>query len=310
MNRAKLADIAEVASGQWGMISTAQATVVGADARTLNRLANGGELERLAHGIYRLVGSPPGPFDDLRAAWLALDPRRTAAERIAAGPTEIVSHRSAAMLQELGDVDADMLEFTTSVRRQPRRADVRIHRGVISDDRWTLADGLPVTTPLRTIEDLAAAHADRGHLAGVVRDALLQHGVPIKQVAVVLGPHARAYGVTDGSGDELIDLMLQQVGIPQSLLDVAARAGQDVERILTVNAIQHNVHVEKLIQAAIGKAFAGLAPDAPNAGVRGATGWRSQSDLSPGAQNVERQKFGSASEGMTPETPKDTDDER
>src|SRR5690606_34660884 len=131
MSRTKLSEIAAIAAGQWGMISTAQATAVGADARTLARLANAGELERLTHGVYRLAGSPPGPHDELRAAWIAMDPGRTVADRIASGPVEVVSHRSAAVVHELGDLDADVLEFTASRRRQTRRPDVRIHRGEI-----------------------------------------------------------------------------------------------------------------------------------------------------------------------------------
>ncbi|MGC9670630.1 type IV toxin-antitoxin system AbiEi family antitoxin domain-containing protein [Planosporangium sp. 12N6] len=239
MKRTKLPEIAGVASDQWGMISTAQATAVGADARTLARLAANGQVERLTHGVYRLVGSPPGPHDELRAAWIALDPHRTAAERIAAGPIDVVSHRSAAALQELGDLDADVLEFTASVRRQTRREDVRIHRGKIGEHDWTLADGLPVTTPLRTIEDLATARIDRGHLAGVVRDALLRGGVSLGQVATALAPHARAYGVTAGDGGKLVDLLVQEAGAPQSALDMATRAGPETQQLL-VNQLIHS----------------------------------------------------------------------
>jgi hypothetical protein len=206
------------------MVSTAQATAVGADARTLARLAAIGELERLAHGIYRLAGTPPSPYDDLRASWIGLNAGRTAAERIAAGPTEVVSHRSAALVHALGDLDADVLEFTTSVRRQPRRNDVRIHRGVVGDDDWTLVDGLPVTTALRTVRDLADARVDRGHLAGAVRDALLLHGISVGQVAAALAFRAHAYGVAAGDGDRLVDLLLSEAGVPQTTLDVASRA--------------------------------------------------------------------------------------
>lgn len=217
--------LASIGVDQWGMVSSAQATAVGADARTLARLAGIGELERLAHGIYRLAGTPPGPHDELRAAWIGLNPGRTAAERITAGPTEVVSHRSAAVVHTLGDLDADLMEFTTSVRRQPRRADVRIHRGTIDDNDWTLVDGLPVTTALRTIRDLADARVDRGHLAGVVRDAVLLHGISVGQVSATLASHARAYGVTAGDGDRLVDLLISEAGVPQATLDVALRVG-------------------------------------------------------------------------------------
>lgn len=205
------------------MVSTSQTTKANVDARTLSQMAARGDLERLAHGIYRLPGTPPGPHDDLRVAWIALAPQRTAAERIAAGPTEVVSHRSAALVHGLGDLDADQLEFTTSVRRQTRRTDVRLHRGVLSDHDWTLADGLPVTTVLRTIRDLAQNHTDQGHLAGVVRDALLYHNLPITQVDTALEPYARSYTSPAGHSIRLLGLLLRDAGIPQATLDLAGR---------------------------------------------------------------------------------------
>jgi hypothetical protein len=222
MSRSKLAELAEIAAGQWGMITTAQATVSRVSPQVVARLAKDGELERLAHGIYRLAGSPPHPHDDLRAAWLALEPRRTASERLAADTAEVVSHRSAAVLHELGDIDADVLEFTAAVRHQTRRRDIRIHRGSVDASTVTLVAGLPVTTPLRTIGDLASARLDRGHLAGVVRDALIDHNLTVPVVAAVLDQHARAYGVTAGSGTALVGLMLDEAGVPQSTIEVAA----------------------------------------------------------------------------------------
>lgn len=216
MEQTKIPEIAGITADQWGMISAAQAASVGVHAQTLARLARAGRLERLAHGIYRLVGSPPRPDDDLRVAWIGLDPRRTAAVRIASGPTEVVSHRSAAALHDLGDLVTDRMEFTASVRRQTRRADVRIRRGQLDGEDWALVDGLPVTSPLRTIDDLATDLIDRGHLAGVVRDALTQQAASASQVAAVLTPYARAYGVPADDGAQLLGNLLNEAGIPGS----------------------------------------------------------------------------------------------
>jgi hypothetical protein len=258
MRREALPKIAAVAADQWGMITSAQAASVGVDARTLSRLAGTGELERLSHGIYRLAGSPPGPHDDLRAAWLAIDPRRTAADRIGAGPTEIVSHRSATILHEIGDLEADLLEFTTSTRRQTRRPDVVFHRGVISADGWTLAGGLPVTTPLRTVADLAAARIDRGHLATALRDAMLLHGVTAAAAAAALASHARAYGAPATGGRELVGILLREAGAPQSALDVAAQTGQSARRP-PADRLMDQSAIEEAVQVAVRRALADLA---------------------------------------------------
>jgi predicted transcriptional regulator of viral defense system len=223
MKRTKLPEVAAIAADQWGLVSTAQALDVGVKAQTLARLAGRGVLERLTHGIYRLSGSPVGQHDNLRAAWIALDPRRTAAERIADGPTEVVSHRSAAAVHEIGDLVPDRLEFTAPVRRQIRRSDVHVYRGRIGADDWTLVDGLPVTTALRTISDLAAGPIDQGHLAGLVRDALVRQLTTPAQVMAVLATHAQKYDVTAGDGGELLNALLDEAGVPQSTLEMAAR---------------------------------------------------------------------------------------
>jgi hypothetical protein len=146
--------VADDAAAQWGLFTTAQARAQGLTAQALARLADDGVVERLRHGVYRVTGAPPHPSDPLRAAWLALDPIRSAAERVSAysmEPVDVVSHRSAAQLHHLGDLDADRLEFTTAVRRQTRSADVRFHRAALTRRDWSLIEGLPVTTVLRTI---------------------------------------------------------------------------------------------------------------------------------------------------------------
>jgi hypothetical protein len=75
-------------------------------------------------------------------------------ERLGApGTLAVVSHRSAAVVLELGDIYADVHEFCSPARRQTRRPDVRLHRGAVRAEDWALVDGLPVTTPLRTITD-------------------------------------------------------------------------------------------------------------------------------------------------------------
>jgi hypothetical protein len=212
--------VGDLAMEQWGLITTAQARHAGLSAQQLARFADTRVLVRLRHGVYRVVGAPPNLHDDLRAAWLALDPGRTAQGRLADPNVEVVSHRSAAVVHQLGDLDADRLEFTTSARKQTRDAQVRFHRRRLGVGEWTLVDGLPVTTVLTTIGDLAAAHLDGGHLAGVVRDAVTTHHVDLDEVIAVLSPHAHLYGVPLGQGGTLLTRMLEQAGVPESTLAV------------------------------------------------------------------------------------------
>lgn len=131
-NIAVPATLADLAAGQWGLITNSQARQQGMSAQTVARLAEDGVLERLRHGVYRISGAPPGAADPLRVAWLALRPALSAAQRLSLDKVEVVSHQSAAQLHQLGNADADRLEFTTPDRRQARDRDVRFHRAAVT----------------------------------------------------------------------------------------------------------------------------------------------------------------------------------
>ncbi|WP_433010895.1 type IV toxin-antitoxin system AbiEi family antitoxin domain-containing protein [Kribbella sp. CA-294648] len=219
-----LLDVAALASEQWGLVTTAQAAEVGVSPKMMARWAKDGSLERLAHGVYKLAGTAYDPREDLRVAWLTLEPQRTAAERISTDPIDaVVSHRSAARLHELGDLEADRYQFTVEGRKQSRRPDVRIRRRSegIDRDSWTLVGGLPVTTVMTTIVDLAADGTDGGHLAGVVRDAISTASVDLAKLSEALRPYAHRYGVQTGDGLALLRRFLDEAPLPQTTVQAA-----------------------------------------------------------------------------------------
>ena len=208
-------ELADLAAEQWGLLTTAQAGSLGVSAQTLARLNREGVLERITHGVYRVGGTPVSPLDDLRAAWLTLDPRRTVRERIGdrRDSPAVVSYRSAARLHDLGDLEAPDLEFTVSGRKQSRRPDIRLHRAQLVPDDWTVVDGLPVTTVIRTIADLATSRTDGGHLGAAVRDALVRHGVDRHRLVEVLRPHAHRYGAQLGDAAALVSTFIQEAPV-------------------------------------------------------------------------------------------------
>jgi hypothetical protein len=208
--------VGELAAGQWGLVTAAQARAVGVGPRRLARLAEVGALERVRHGVYRVSGAPGDQYDELRAAWLALDPTRTVGQRVAEPDVQVVSHRSAAWLHGLGDLDVSYLEFSSPVRKQSRDGQVRIHRRHLSTHEWTRVQGLPVTTVAVTIQDLAAARIDGGHLAGVVRDAVTTYHLDVAVVARALAPFAHHYGAPLGQGAVLLRRLLIEAGVPES----------------------------------------------------------------------------------------------
>jgi predicted transcriptional regulator of viral defense system len=215
----QLLDVAALASEQWGLVTSAQAALIGVSAQTMSRWAHKDVLTRVAHGVYKVAGTPHDSRDDLRAAWLMLAPERTATERISAREIDaVISHRSAAQLHGLGDLDADMYEFTVEGRRQTRRTDVRIHSRptAIESNRWTLLGGLPVTTVLATVVDLAATQTDGGHLSRIVRDALATAVVDLGHLSDALRPYAHRYGATLGDGESLVRRFLTESRLPAS----------------------------------------------------------------------------------------------
>lgn len=220
----RMLDLADLGAEQAGLFTAGQARTLGVSAQQLARMANRGTIERLAHGVYRVAGAAPTPDEGLRVAWLALDPSRRATVRLYDPEAAVVSHRSAARLHELGDVEGDNYEFTVGERKQSRRSEVKLHRGRVPAKDRTVISGLPVTTVLRTIADLAAARLDGGHLAGAVRDALTVKQVDTDELAAALRPYAHLYGAPLGDGGLVLALFLHEAGVSDTLERAVALA--------------------------------------------------------------------------------------
>jgi hypothetical protein len=207
--------LASIAADQWGLITRRQGELAGVSAATLKRLAGtGGGLERLAHGVYRLAGAPLPDHADLRAAWLQLAPETPAWQRT---PEQgVVSHRSAARLYGLGDLPADRHEFTLPVRRQSRRADIRLHHRSLSPGQWITLQGLPVTRPSRIASDLLWDREDPAAVAQITADAIREAFDDAGTFADELVPHAAHFGLRRGDGLAVLRWLLDLVGDPQT----------------------------------------------------------------------------------------------
>ncbi|WP_280489880.1 type IV toxin-antitoxin system AbiEi family antitoxin domain-containing protein [Nocardia carnea] len=268
----RLLELADVAGVQWGLFTSAQASELGFSAQQLKRLADSELVTRLRQGVYRLTGAPESPTEPIRAEWLALEPKRLAGDRIGDDvPVGVVSHRSAARLQGLGDIDADVHEFTVARRRSTRSHDVKFRIRELAHEDWHLVEGLPVTRPRRTVVDLAADGIDGGHLATIVRDAILTGEVTRDELTEALRPFAHRYGHPIGAGAALVRDFIGQAGIPESArsltrgMDVAfpeVKAASaylaSVYADLSPN-LQHGMVLDHNTNAALGQAFAEIS---------------------------------------------------
>lgn len=133
----------QIAEPQAGYFTTAQVSAAGIDRDRLSDYAAAGQLERVRHGIYRLVSFPRVPHEDLFVAWLA------------SGPDSVISHDSALAIYELSDALPARVHVTVPRTASRRRPGVSLHTGRIASDEITHYGALRMTTVARTIVDVA-----------------------------------------------------------------------------------------------------------------------------------------------------------
>jgi predicted transcriptional regulator of viral defense system len=217
-----LGRLAPVAEDQWGLVTRRQAERAGVSPATLQRMASSGALDRIAHGVYRLVGTPPSADLELRAAWLQLAPDAPAWDRT---PEQgVVSHRSAAALYGLGHLPADRHDFTLPRRRQSRQTDIRLHERQIRQDEWAIVGGLPVTRPSRIAADLLDDREDPEAVANVVADAIRAGHDDPGTVVQALGPYAARLGLRRGDGLAVFHWLLDRTSLPDTSRRVSEAA--------------------------------------------------------------------------------------
>jgi predicted transcriptional regulator of viral defense system len=134
--------VARLAAAQHGVVTATQLVRTGLSRGAIAHRVAQGRLHRVHHGVY-LVGHPIPPA-------LA---RETAA-LLACGDGAVLSHRSAGKLWAL--LDADGSVDVTVLKEGKGRAGIRIHRTACLETRdIKRRHGLPLTSPARTLLDLA-----------------------------------------------------------------------------------------------------------------------------------------------------------
>jgi very-short-patch-repair endonuclease/predicted transcriptional regulator of viral defense system len=136
--------LAELAGGQWGVVSLAQLQALGIGARAVQRRAQAGRLRRVHRGVYA-VGGAVLPRE---GRWLAAV--------LACGEGAVLSHLSAAVHWNLLQYDAPQPEVTAPASRH-RVPGIRLHRSRSLDAQDTRThQGIPTTTVHLTLLDIAA----------------------------------------------------------------------------------------------------------------------------------------------------------
>jgi very-short-patch-repair endonuclease/predicted transcriptional regulator of viral defense system len=135
--------IAGLARRQHGVVARRQLVGLGLSLDAIDHRVARGRLLRLHRSVYA-VGHRALRRE---ARWMAAV--------LASGEGTVLSHRSAAALWRIREGDGASVEISGPRQRRPRPG-IEAHHVRLGDDEVTVHDAIPVTTPARTLLDLAA----------------------------------------------------------------------------------------------------------------------------------------------------------
>lgn len=156
--------VLKIAADQFGYLSTSQAHERGVSNNTLRMMARRGALERISWGTYRVPTFPTSAYGEYMEA--SLWPTR--------GIRGVISHQSALVLFGLSDVSPAATHITVPRGFRIRRetpANLMVHHAELQDDDIRVFEGIPATTPDRTIRDCHRAHLGPALLRQALEDA-------------------------------------------------------------------------------------------------------------------------------------------
>jgi len=145
---------------------------------------------------------------------------------LACGPTAVLSHATAAALWDLRRSDAGAIDVTVpGTGGRPRRNGIRVHRA--RSLQSTMKDGIPVTTPGRTILDLAATLDRRGieRLLDRAEHQQLGDDRPLDALARAYAGHRGASGLLAALTEHTPATTLTRSDLEERFLNLCRAAG-------------------------------------------------------------------------------------
>jgi very-short-patch-repair endonuclease len=211
--------IAEVAARQHGIVTMEELKACGLSRGGIAHRVKARRLQRLWRGVYAFGHQE-----------LTIQGRLLGAV-LACGPGARMSHRSGATHWELLAAwprEIDVTVATRAGRRQ--RPGIRLHTvRYLDPDDVTVKDGIPVTTPARTLVDLSAVVPDRilerAYEQAVIRRLLApgaiedvlerSNGRRTRALRRLLDAERRARTVTRSELEERFLALVRQAGLPE-----------------------------------------------------------------------------------------------
>jgi predicted transcriptional regulator of viral defense system len=169
-------EIFRLADAQRGYFTSAQVKQLGIDYPIQHYHKTVGNWLEIGRGMYRLSNYPSDPLDAFAALMLWSHNR--------AGEVQaVVGFESALLLYNLGEVlpSKTHLIVPKGFRKRPP-SDVQLHKQDLQTSEISLQQGVRVTTPQKTLLDLAADTISPEHLERAVAQALTQGMVRLSKL--------------------------------------------------------------------------------------------------------------------------------
>jgi very-short-patch-repair endonuclease len=211
--------VAALAGRQHGVVTTAQLLELGFTHHDMVHAVAGGRLHRLHQGVYLVGHTAMAPLAREHAALLAC------------GGAAVLSHRSAAALWRIA-APAPTPEVTVVGRHVRRRRGIRLHMVQALDmAEVMIRDGLKVTSPARTLIDLAAV-VDPDALEAALSEAYALRRITEPGLHAALERNRARPGaaalraliasqegavITKSWGERRLRALLRRAGLPQPL---------------------------------------------------------------------------------------------
>lgn len=209
--------VAAIADTQHGVVTRSQLRTAGLSDDCVDRMLAGRRLRPLHRGVFAVGHAQLAPFAPETAALLAV------------GDGAALSHESAAWLWGLFAERPEEEVHVSLAGRQARRLGIRVHRSSSLEGRdLRRVKGLRVTSPARTLLDLAATLSPR-RLERAFDEAFARRLLSVRQLEAVLaraqGRHgattlarllssSRTPALTRSAGEELVLELLRNAELP------------------------------------------------------------------------------------------------
>ena len=214
--------VARVAAAQHGLIDHAGLEAAGATRAGIAHRVGQGSLHVVHRGVYAVGQTAPNRLSTWLAATMAL------------GADAVLSHRAAGALWEILSGPQPVEVSVPRSTGLPHRDGIRVHRQARRPGETTRRHGVPCTTLVRTMLDLAAL-LDDARLARALEEAQVRHHLRPAQLAseVVVRPGQRGTGrlrrvlagaVDPGEVESVLELrflaLCRAHGLPRPLTQV------------------------------------------------------------------------------------------